>query len=126
MSFLLLLALPIILILYFQTQKPKPAKKLHPPATPRQPFIGNLHQLNDQSPHMYLQRLSKKYGPIMSLKLGFRQDVIVSSADVVKEIMKSHATTSFSRVGRVSSACIGYHITAKMSLFRPITRRGGR
>ncbi|XP_057780744.1 cytochrome P450 71A1-like [Salvia miltiorrhiza] len=92
---ILLLALPIILILYFQTHKPKLPPP--PPGPPRLPFIGNLHHFDSRSPHTYLHRLSEKYGPVTSLKLGFRRVVVISSADAVKEIMKSHDAVFSSR-----------------------------
>nr|AJD25153.1 cytochrome P450 CYP71AT89 [Salvia miltiorrhiza] len=99
MSLVLLLALPIIpmIIFYFQTQNPKHANKPHPPGPPRLPFIGNLHHFDGRSPHTYLRRLSEKYGPVTSLKLGFRRVVVISSADAVKEIIKSHDAVFSSR-----------------------------
>ncbi|KAL0421842.1 UNVERIFIED_CONTAM: cytochrome [Sesamum latifolium] len=87
---LVLLALPIILFLYFQKHKPKHARNRPPPGPRGLPFIGNFHQFDTQYPHIYLRSLSKQYGPIMSMKLGSRPVVVISSANVVKEIMKSH------------------------------------
>ncbi|KAH6755506.1 hypothetical protein C2S53_012208 [Perilla frutescens var. hirtella] len=108
--FLLLSALPIILILYFQTQKHKHAKKLHAPAgPPALPFIGNLHRFDGRFPHTYLYRLSKQYGPIMSLKLGLRRVVVISSAAVVKEIMKSHDVVFSSRPVLVALRRLSYN-----------------
>ncbi|XP_057780753.1 6,7,8-trihydroxycoumarin synthase-like [Salvia miltiorrhiza] len=107
--FLLLLALPIILILYFQTQNPKHAKEeLPPPGPPRLPFIGNLHHFDSRSPHTYLHRLSKKYGAVMSLMLGFRRLVVISSAEAVKEIMKSHDAVFSSRPALVTFKKLPY------------------
>ncbi|XP_057780101.1 cytochrome P450 71A1-like [Salvia miltiorrhiza] len=99
MSLVLLLALPIIpmIIFYFQTQNPKHANKPHPPGPPRLPFIGNLHHFDGRSPHTYLRRLSEKYGPVTSLRLGFRRVIVISSADAVKEIVKSHDAVFSSR-----------------------------
>ncbi|KAL8547399.1 hypothetical protein ACS0TY_006939 [Phlomoides rotata] len=88
--FLLLLALPLLLILYFQTQKSRSRKNVHPPGPPGLPLIGNLHQFDGKFPHTYLHRLSKQYGSIFSLKLGYRKVIVISSADVVKQIMKSY------------------------------------
>ncbi|KAI3464030.1 hypothetical protein Pfo_020693, partial [Paulownia fortunei] len=106
---LVLLALPVILILYFQKHKTKPAKTLHPPGPPRLPFIGNLHQFDGQYPHLYLYRLSKQYGPLVSLKLGFRPVLVISSADVVREIMKSHDADFSGRPVLVSLQRLSYN-----------------
>ncbi|XAR50776.1 hypothetical protein NMG60_11005200 [Bertholletia excelsa] len=56
------------------------------------PFIGNFHQLHAHAsnlPH-HLWLLSKKYGPLMSLQLGFRSALVVSSANMAKEVLKTH------------------------------------
>ncbi|KAL0335690.1 UNVERIFIED_CONTAM: cytochrome [Sesamum radiatum] len=106
---LLLLALPIILIIYFQKQKAKPVKNLHPPGPPGLPFIGNLHQFDGQFPHKYLYNLSKQYGPFMSMKLGFRPVLVISSADIVKQIMKSHDIVFSGRPLLVSQQRLSYN-----------------
>lgn len=110
MIFLLLLALPLILILYFQTQKPKTSKNVeYPPGPPGLPFIGNLHQFDGKFPHAYLHRLAKQYGPIISLKLGFRKLIVISSADVVKQVMKSYDVEFSSRPVLVSLQKLSYN-----------------
>uniref|UniRef100_A0A1W7HBR3 (+)-piperitol/(+)-sesamin synthase n=1 Tax=Scoparia dulcis TaxID=107240 RepID=A0A1W7HBR3_SCODU len=48
------------------------------------PLLGHLHLL-DSPLHRTFLRLSKKTGPIFSLKLGFRRIVVVSSSTLVEE-----------------------------------------
>ncbi|XP_010519645.1 PREDICTED: cytochrome P450 71B12-like [Tarenaya hassleriana] len=60
-----------------------------PPGPPALPIIGNLHQLG-LKPHRSLFELSKKYGPIMYLKLGSVPTVVVSSPETVKEVLKTY------------------------------------
>ncbi|KAK7291596.1 hypothetical protein RIF29_06866 [Crotalaria pallida] len=60
-----------------------------PPCPPRLPLIGNLHQLGTL-PHRSLQALSQKYGPLMMLKMGQIPTLVVSSAEVAREIFKNH------------------------------------
>ncbi|GJZ34016.1 cytochrome P450 [Tanacetum coccineum] len=38
----------------------------------------------------YLWRLSKRYGPLMSIRLGMVQTLVVSSAEMAKEVMKTN------------------------------------
>ena len=71
---------------YFKTLKNPP----FPPGPRGLPIIGNLHQLNNSTLYLQLWQLSKKYGPIFSLKLGLRSAIVVSSPKLAKEIMKDH------------------------------------
>ncbi|KAL0421847.1 UNVERIFIED_CONTAM: cytochrome [Sesamum latifolium] len=109
LTILVLVALPIILILYLQKLKPKPAENLLPPGPPGLPFIGNLHQFDAQYPHKYLNNLSEQYGPLMSMKLGSRPVLVISSAHVVKEIMKSHDIVFSGRPTHVAMQRLSYN-----------------
>ncbi|KAL0385019.1 UNVERIFIED_CONTAM: cytochrome [Sesamum radiatum] len=120
---LVLLALPIILILYFQKYKQKPAQNLLPPGPPRLPFIGNLHQFDAKYPHKCLNNLSKQYGPLMSMKLGSRPVLVISSARVVKEIMKSHDIVFSGRPTHVAMQRLSYNgLDIGFSLYNDLWR----
>ncbi|KAI3762738.1 hypothetical protein L1987_53179 [Smallanthus sonchifolius] len=92
-SFLITTLLPISVFLFlllnkFRNFRSKPRLPL-PPGPPGLPVIGNLHQLDTSNLPNYLWHLSKRYGPLMSLRLGNVQTLIVSSAEMAKEILKT-------------------------------------
>ncbi|KAF3967138.1 hypothetical protein CMV_008828 [Castanea mollissima] len=60
-----------------------------PPSPPKLPIIGNLHQLGSL-PHRSLQALSQKYGPVMFFYFCHAPTLVVSSADMAREMMKTH------------------------------------
>ncbi|KAB1217262.1 Cytochrome P450 71A1 [Morella rubra] len=82
----LLLFLFLSLYLFKRIIRSKPNL---PPSPPKLPIIGNLHQLGTL-PHRSLQALSKKYGPVMFVYFGHAPTLVVSSADMAKEMVKTH------------------------------------
>ncbi|KAL6528111.1 hypothetical protein OROHE_015073 [Orobanche hederae] len=86
---LLFLALPII-SLYLLQKKRRKTQQVVPPGPPGLPLIGNMHHLGTtKTPHIYLWQLSKKYGPLIHMKLGSKPLLVVSSAKLAKEVMKT-------------------------------------
>ncbi|KAL5544079.1 hypothetical protein UlMin_007863 [Ulmus minor] len=76
-----------LLFLFIRSRNPKNLKSI--PSPPRLPIIGNLHQLGTH-PHRSLKALSRKYGPIMFLQLGHVPTIVITSADIVREIFQTH------------------------------------
>ncbi|KAL1543456.1 unspecific monooxygenase [Salvia divinorum] len=81
-----------ILILTSNSQTRKSSKL--PPGPYGLPIIGNILQLGPK-PHRSLAKLSHKYGPVMSLKLGSITTVVFSSAETAKLVLQKH-DSSFS------------------------------
>ncbi|GLJ22384.1 hypothetical protein SUGI_0421360 [Cryptomeria japonica] len=79
-----------------------------PPGPFAWPIIGNLNQLR-KLPHRDLDKLGKKYGPIMMLKLGSVRTVVVSSSAMAKEFLKTHDIVFASRPASAVGKYIGYN-----------------
>ncbi|XP_065858799.1 cytochrome P450 726A27-like [Euphorbia lathyris] len=60
-----------------------------PPGPWRLPFVGNIHQLATDQPHRRLTELAKTHGPIMHIQLGQVPTVIISSAELAKQVLKT-------------------------------------
>ncbi|XP_009775980.1 desmethyl-deoxy-podophyllotoxin synthase-like [Nicotiana tabacum] len=94
LSFLLgaLLLLPLLVTKWYKMCNNR--RKL-PPGPMKLPILGNLHQLIDWKssellPHRTLAKLASKHGPLMHMKLGERSAIIVSSPQMVREVMRKH------------------------------------
>ncbi|GKV33827.1 hypothetical protein SLEP1_g42279 [Rubroshorea leprosula] len=100
-GFLLLFSLPLYL-------KLRRASKLNlPPSPPKLPILGNLHQLG-KLPHRSLLALSHKYGPLMFLHIGQSPTLVVSSAEMAREIMKNHDVVFSSRPNSMAAEILFY------------------
>ncbi|KAI4329526.1 hypothetical protein MLD38_027907 [Melastoma candidum] len=108
-SFILLaIAIAIASVLLFFSRK-KASNRL-PPGPPKLPILGNLHQLGN-SPHISLHLLSQRYGPIMYLQLGEIPTIVVSSARMAEEVLKTHDLALASRPRIFSAQHLFYNST---------------
>ncbi|CAL5189639.1 unnamed protein product [Lathyrus oleraceus] len=82
-------------------------KHKKPPGPPTLPIIGNLHMLG-KLPHRTLQSLSKKYGPIMSFKLGQVPAVVISSSKAAELFLKTHDLVFANRPKTQASEIFSY------------------
>ncbi|KAL5707923.1 hypothetical protein ACHQM5_018772 [Ranunculus cassubicifolius] len=78
-----------------------------PPGPWRVPFLGHLHLLGEL-PHRSLQKLSKKYGPIMSLRLGSTPTIVVSSPEYAELFLKTHDSVFASRPKQQSAELMAF------------------
>lgn len=83
--------LPFTFLLLMSQRKQHDQVKRLPPGPRRLPLIGNLHHLSSGDlPHCVLEHLSSQYGPLMFLQLGSRSTLVVSSAELAREVLKTH------------------------------------
>ncbi|XP_065873437.1 cytochrome P450 71B37-like [Euphorbia lathyris] len=104
---LILLSLLLLLPLYLIFKNNKQNKKL-PPGPSRLPILGNLHQLS-QLVHQSYSQLSKKYGPVMLLRLGQIPVIVVSSAEAARDVLKVHDLACCSRPCLAGGARLSYN-----------------
>ncbi|XP_059444429.1 geraniol 8-hydroxylase-like [Corylus avellana] len=89
LSFVIGLCLIWILIKTFSYGRSKPVHRKLPLGPKPLPVIGNLLELGDK-PHNSLTKLAKAHGDIMILKLGRVTTIVISSADMAKQVLQTH------------------------------------
>lgn len=105
-TFFLLLSCLLIFIYAFTLSGHRNSRL--PPGPYPFPIIGNLLTLGDK-PHHSLATLSKRYGPIMSLKLGSKTTIVVSSPDIAKEFFNTHDRSISSRSVPEAAKVVDHH-----------------
>lgn len=95
----------IILLVIKSTRKPKNM----PPGPPRLPVIGHLHLLAGKIAHQALTKINQKYGPVVSLKLGEVDAVVISSREVAKDVMKTQDPAFANRSASISVQILWYN-----------------
>ncbi|KAK8685562.1 hypothetical protein V6N13_041562 [Hibiscus sabdariffa] len=64
-------------------------KNLQPPGPPGWPILGNFFDLGTL-PHQTLSKFKPKYGPVLGLKLGSVNTVVIQSAMAASQLFKNH------------------------------------
>ncbi|KAK4492199.1 hypothetical protein RD792_002998 [Penstemon davidsonii] len=114
--FVALFTLIVLLYLYFTLFSARNGNKNLPPSPPKLPILGHLHLIG-RLPHRSLHSLSKKHGPLMLLQLGSKPVLVVSSAEIAKEILKTHDLSFADRLVLDTSKRVFYY--PKDLLFTP-------
>ena len=126
-SYWALLAMASLAALAFLSKLLLPFKRNQlklPPGPKAWPIIGNLNLLGPL-PHQSLHKLAQKYGPIMQLKFGSFPVVVVSSAEVAKQILKTHDHVFASRPQTAAGKYITYnYLNITWAPYGPYWRQG--
>lgn len=105
MAYSIWLALALVAVLtYNLIQELMKKKKNKVPPGPRGlPLIGNLHMVG-KNIHHDLHKITKKYGPIMSMRFGLVPVTVASSPYAAEQFLKNHdlvfASRPYSEVSR--------------------------
>jgi hypothetical protein len=63
--------------------------KQQQPGPPAWPVFGNIFDLG-AIPHQTLYKLKEKYGPVIWLKLGYTNTLVIQSAETAAGLFKNH------------------------------------
>ena len=97
MDLYILVGVSVLLIVLPKLLQNYKSKLPHPPGPRGLPFIGNLHQIDVSILPHYLWKLSRQYGPIMYLRLGYLPVLVISNSEMAKLILKTHDLNFCSR-----------------------------
>ncbi len=95
----LLFVVPLVLLVtwglsrFVLTQAHKPL----PPGPPRLPVIGNLHQAPELNPWRTFQQWSKQYGPVIYLRFGLQDIVVLNNAESATDLLDKKGSIYSSR-----------------------------
>ncbi|XP_065856658.1 iridoid oxidase-like [Euphorbia lathyris] len=79
----------LCLITLILNWKSRTGSKHRPPGPPAWPIVGNIFNLGNL-PHRSLYELRFKYGPLIWLRLGFTNTLVIQSAKAAEHLFKNH------------------------------------
>ncbi|CAM0878128.1 unnamed protein product [Alopecurus aequalis] len=84
------------------------SNKRRPPGPRCFPFIGSLHHLLTAQPQVALRDLANKHGPVMYLRLGQVDAVVISSPATAQEVLRDNNLTFASRPRMLGTDIFSY------------------
>ncbi|GLT89903.1 hypothetical protein SLE2022_078640 [Rubroshorea leprosula] len=87
--FLLIFLLSAVALILPLSQRRRRRNGSRPPGPPGCPVFGNIFDLGT-IPHQTLYFLRPKYGPVIWLKLGSVNTLVIQSAKAATELFKNH------------------------------------
>ncbi|KAK9165855.1 hypothetical protein Scep_001046 [Stephania cephalantha] len=86
-------------------------QKNHPPSPFAVPIIGHLHLLKPPL-HKTLTSLSHHHGPVLHLKLGLRNALVLSSPSAIEEFFNTNDIVFANRPHALAGLHLGYNYTS--------------
>ncbi|RLM78189.1 cytochrome P450 76M5-like [Panicum miliaceum] len=80
-----------------------------PPGPAGMPLLGNIFDLRGAELHHALARLAGVHGPVMSLKLGTSNAIVVSSAAGARDVLQKHDQILAGRSVNDAARGLGHH-----------------
>lgn len=105
--FLFLISVVVVLVSYHSNKTGTKSKKKRPPGPWGLPFIGSIHHLLTSQPQATLRDLGEKHGPLMYLRLGQVDTVVVSSPAVAQVVLRDKDINFASRPYMLATEFIG-------------------
>lgn len=103
----LIALLSIAVLLYHFAQKQRRSRDL-PPGPTEWPLVGSLLSVGFQYRHRTFARLANKYGPVMHLRLGTAEVIVVSNPEIAMEVLKTKDAEWSSRPPSSAGKYIGF------------------
>ncbi|CAI9778858.1 unnamed protein product [Fraxinus pennsylvanica] len=107
-SFLVYFSTIFLPILIFISYTRKPYQKNLPPGPPGWPLFGHTFKLGTTA-HKTIAGFKQKYGPIVWLKLGSVNTMVIQSADVAAEFFKNHDLSFIDRTLVDTMKALNFH-----------------
>ncbi|XP_020587542.1 premnaspirodiene oxygenase-like [Phalaenopsis equestris] len=105
----LILCILLLFLILKKLKSPKFSSTIKlPPGPTKLPIIGNIFQLLGDHPHRRLRDLANEYGPLLLLKLGEINHIVVTSSEVASKVMKTHDINFASRPEFLATKMIFY------------------
>lgn len=88
LQFISLLIIFLLCLRFLRRRKASNSKLIFPPGPWKLPLIGSLHHLATSSfPHHALRDLARSHGPVMLLRAGTTDLVVLTSREAAREVI---------------------------------------